>query len=364
MADNSKSGDRLGSAVNSLGEQTKKLDIATHYTHGDFEKAKQMVSGVYKDLFAIKARFSSSSMYGAFLIFFNSVYITFENFYGIVSHSFSVEDMKTNVDWKIFEQQIAEALAEGEHDAVLTAHVKEELASGLTLQFGNELKRLIDQDDEISVNHAFQKIAQTRLGFQNIKITIDYDQITSLEMELFSVSSRKIDVESIRQKQEEEEAKKKEPVIEKIDEDPLKGKEVKLTLRGSLILAPIKGKDISKIIPGDRVKVKIIDSNPRGVDVAKAFDAYKEGEILPITGRVVTSKHMTTGGYKFAVIVAKGIYVVVEEEEENIKVAMDPSSNLKPGNSEEEKSGMSIPVLIVLVLVFLGLVGVVLSFLL
>ena len=49
------------SAVSTFSEQTKKLEIASHYTFGDTEKAKQMVSGTYKDLYAIKARFSSST---------------------------------------------------------------------------------------------------------------------------------------------------------------------------------------------------------------------------------------------------------------------------------------------------------------
>ena len=62
----------LDSAANSLSEQTKKLQIALYYTFGDEDKAKKMVNGTYLDLYVIKGKFSSSSVYGAFVVFLNA----------------------------------------------------------------------------------------------------------------------------------------------------------------------------------------------------------------------------------------------------------------------------------------------------
>ena len=61
--------ENLDAAMSSLSEQNKKLDIAMHYTHGDADKAKEMVSGHYKDVFVLKVKFTSTTSSGAFLFF-------------------------------------------------------------------------------------------------------------------------------------------------------------------------------------------------------------------------------------------------------------------------------------------------------
>ena len=67
--------DNLDKAVDYLAEQKRKLDISLHYTHNDMEKAKKMASGNYLDLYVIKARFSASTTFGAFLLFFNILFL-------------------------------------------------------------------------------------------------------------------------------------------------------------------------------------------------------------------------------------------------------------------------------------------------
>ena len=67
-----------------------------YYTHQDAEKAKNMVAGIYKDMYAIKAKFSVSTTYGAFIAFFNITYCTLAHSYAVLSHSYIVDDLKTN----------------------------------------------------------------------------------------------------------------------------------------------------------------------------------------------------------------------------------------------------------------------------
>lgn len=364
MPDNSDQENNLQSAVDSLSEQTRRLEIAKYYTHGNFENAKKMISGSYRDLYAIKAKFSSSSVYGAFLVFFNTVYQQLTDYFGIVSHEFSVDDIKTTSDWKIFEQEIDNNLKLKLHDDVLGNHLKDEINKAFTIQFGQDLKKLLDSNDEIGVNHLFQKVTQDKLGFPNIKISVDYNQLSSLDMELYSISSEKIS--SAEMKKEDESGKEMVNDIERMDddeEDPLDGKNVKLILEGSIILAPIKGKGISSLIRGDRIKVKIIDKNPKGIALAKAFNAYEEGKMLPITGRIVSIKSIPTGGYKIFVIVAKGIFLKIEEEEDQIKVAMDDLAVQSGEAAASEGFQLSPPVIIILVIAFLGLIAAIFLFL-
>ncbi|HOW84233.1 MAG TPA: hypothetical protein PK573_16840 [Spirochaetota bacterium] len=351
--------ENLESAVSSLSEQTKRLDIAAYYTHGDMDKAKKMISGAYKDIYAIKITFSSS-IYGAALVFYNPTYAIMYPPYLIVTPSFSVDDMKTTVSWRQFEQEITENLDKKEHDDVLVAHMKDELAMGLNLEFGVELKRLIEMNDEIAINRHFMKVVQNRLGFQKLNISVDFEPTSSLEMELDSKSSKKLDPRELGKKDEkpaEGESGGEE------EDDALAGKEIKLILQGSLILSPIKGKEIRDLAVGDRIMISIIDPNPKSRDLAKAFKAYDEEQqrIKPIPGRIVSFRHLASGGYKIFAIVAKGIYIRINEEEDNIKVALDQGANPTGGKVESSPSAM-MPLIITLMVILLLLIGLIVYF--
>lgn len=358
-------GDNLDSAVNSLGEQTKKLEIASFYTHGDFDKAKDMVSGSYKDMYVLRIRFSSSSMYGASILFFNVPYLVMHDSFCVVSQHFDVAEIKTNVDWKNFEKELQSISTGGNNDQVLGSHLREMLISGFTMQTTGELKKLIENNDAIAVNHLFQKVIQDKTGYQKVQVSVDYDQISSLDMELFSVTSKKINPNELARKKEEEEKKKLAESAPRADsDDPLAGKEIKLVLRGSLILSPIKGKEISTLAEGDRIKISLIDKNPKAIDVARAFNAYdkEEGRIRPIAGRVISIKYTPKSGYKIFAVVAKGIYVQIEEEEENIKVAMDGVVMSDIQEKQKDLISFSIPVMVGLVILLSILIGVIVIF--
>ncbi len=348
----------LESAASNFAEQSKKHQIALYYTMGDEEKAKKMVTGGYSDLYVIKCSFSSSSVYGAFIVFINTVYIKPVHGFIIVTRSFDLVDLKTTKDWRTFERQIVEASNKGEHDEVFSNQLKDGLLKALTLQELSNLLKLLEQNNGIAINHYLQKFISNMAGLQNLVLTADFEQISSLSMELHSISSIKIQPAELAKGQKKEEPV--EVVVEKT-EDALEGKEVKLILNGALILSPIKGKDISAIVTGDRIMISLVDKNPRAVEVAKAFNAYdSEKGIRPIPGRVVSIRHNEV--YTLYAIVAKGIYVKIIEEEALIKVAMDPA-HFQSAESlkDDEKSGNGLT-LVVLAVVFLALVGVVLYF--
>ncbi len=342
------------SAVSSFSEQTKKLEIATHYTYGNVEKAKQMVAGTYKDIYAIKAKFGSSSINGAFLIFYNLHYNHVNSIYLILSHSYAVTELKTNVDWRSFEKNIEEIKAKREHDDVLGGQIRDAMVSGFTVQFSSDLKKLLEQGDEIAVNRLFQKFVKDRMGFQNVNMSADYEPISSIDMELYSISSVKISVQEA-QKRKEEEDKKQKATINLDEDNPLYGREVKLIINGNVILSPIKGKDIGEVSVGDKIRIAITDTNPKAIQVAKAFNAYNDGNMSPISGRIVYIKHASPAGYKIYAVVAKGIYVKIDEDEENIKIATD-QPNLQ-AVKEEPSSVMRIVMVVFFILATLAVIG-------
>ncbi len=108
------------------------------------------------------------------------------------------------------------------------------------MEFGSELKRLLEQDDAIGINHKFKKFLGDRLGLQQIKISADYEPASSLQMEVNSLSSIKIKADAIQDAADAE--KKRATAIDNIKadkDDPLADREVKLMLNGRLILSPI-----------------------------------------------------------------------------------------------------------------------------
>ncbi len=349
----------LEAAATNFAEQAKKLQIALYFTHGDEEKAKKMINDSYKDLVVLKGRFASATVYGAFIVFINSVYVKLMNSFFIVSRSFELADMRTSIDWRNFERQLDDVQKKGGQDEVFTAQIKENISKNLTIQELTKFLKLIELNDAIAVNHGFQKFLSDVTGFQNIELSLDYESISSLSMELFSITGAKIPPAELSKGQPDEKAKQ-DIKVEKIEES-MDGKEIRLMLNGALILAPIKGKDIGKVSIGDRIMVSIIDRNPRAVDVAKAFDAYdSEGNFKPIPGRVVSIKR--DDYLHIMAIVAKGIFVKIVEEEDNIKVAMDPAyfnptNKIEPADVENNKT-----IMIILSIVFVILVGIIIFF--
>ncbi len=351
----------LDNAVGSLSEHTKKLDIASHYTHGDMERAKQMIAGTYKDVYVIKAYFSSTTMDGAFILFFNKIYSYLNGDMVMLSNDLSSDELKTNSDWHTFEMGLFDVYQENAYDVDLSKQFKDGLVSGFSFQFQSDLKKLIEQNDEIAINRLFQKLIKERLAYQNVNISVDIDEISSLDMEERSKISNKIDLKELEKKKEVEK-KKSEEKIDVQENDPLAGREVKLVLKGSLLLSPIKGIEISKLKAGDRVRLSILDRHAKAIQVAKAFNAYHEGELLPISGRIISIIHHANGGYMVHCVVAKGIYVVIEEEEENIKVALDSQGAVTGVQQKETSSTTRIVTIVILVIVFLALVGTIIAF--
>jgi len=347
----------LDSAANSLSEQTKKLQIALYYTFGDEEKAKKLVNGSSLDLFVIKGKFSSSSVYGAFLVFLNYEYLRVVNSFAMISRSFEISDIKTNQDWRNFERQLVDISQKNGYDEAMTSKMMDSMGKALTIQEITKFSKLITQDDGITVNHSFQKFISDVTGFQNVELSVDYEKTSSIAMELNSLTSIKISAaaEAVKEKIKEAEVK-----VEKLD-NPLEGKEVKLILSGAMILSPIKGKDISELVIGDRIMISVIDKSPKAKDVLNAFSAFREdGSPKPIAGRIVSIQHAED--YKIFAIVAKGIYIKIGEEEDFIKVGMDPTYYNTQSSTEEADSKKNRMLMYILAGVFFVLVTIIIVF--
>jgi hypothetical protein len=350
--------ENLDSAVNSLSEQTKKINMALFFTGNDMDKAKQMVAGAYKDIFVLKMKFTSSSVYGAMITFLNTAAFRFVDSFLVVSNDYLIANIDNNLEWKTFEKEISNARA-NMTDFRLVAEIKDKIDRGFISTVCTSIIKLIEKGDHIQLSHALQKFVQECTGLQRVDISVEIQKISSLEMELESISTRKIDTKAVDPQKEEAVIVEKTP-----DEDEIKPGQngIRAVIRSSLILSPIKGKHITELKIGDRVMISLIDLNDQNKSIAKAFKAYdeEEGRILPIPARIKSMKYIDGTGYKIFVVIAKGVVGQIIEEEKNIKVALDPAvvQQEDPEKNQGNKTGLM--VIVALFAVILILVAVIL----
>ncbi|MBN1500213.1 MAG: hypothetical protein JW982_08660 [Spirochaetes bacterium] len=345
--------ENLNSAMNSFSEQSKKINIAMHYLNNDMEKAKMMVAGKLKDIVIVKGTFSSSSLYGAFILFFNYLNLILADSSFLVSPDYSISGIKNSADWKVFEKEIVEI--RNRENSRVSGDFKEKFDAGFTLTFSREFAKMIKAKDTTQLTYILQKYLTENSGLKRLALNLEYQTASSLEMELDSVTSKKLDKKIIEKKKEDEkkaEADAETDSSKDENSEPVVGQNgIKLIIKSTLVLSPIKGKYISKVEPGDRVMVTMVEKNPQTVQIAQAFKAYNQetGVISSIPGRVLKVDYIDNLGYKLYVVIAKGIIAQVIEEETNIKVALDPAQTVNQQSDDEKTSRFGLPIIISLV---------------
>jgi hypothetical protein len=323
------------------------------------DKAKQMVAGSYKDIITLKIKFTSSSIYGAILAFVNEVQYKILDTLVIVSNDYLIDNIVNNQDWKNFEKEISSASA-NITDFRLINEIKDKFERGFNTAVCNSVIKLIEKGDSIQLSHVMQKFVQDGMGLTRVDISIEYQKISSLEMELESQVTRKIDTRMAGSPSDAKpEPAKAESAVAEGDEPKPGSNGIKAIIRASLILSPIRGKHIAELKIGDRVLVSLVEMNDQTKSIAKAFNAYnqEEGRILPIPARVKSLRLVDGAGYKIYVVIAKGILGQIIEEEKNIKVALDPSVIVTGKDEKQSPGNTGLIMIVALVAVIIILVA-------
>ncbi len=315
-------------------DEATALKIALYYTKGDVESANNMVAGSYNDLQVFKIKFTSPMINGACLLFFNRIYNQLADCYGIISPTYSVGDISTHKDWKEFEREISEYFNTCEHDKGQVFSFLEAVRNGVTATFAKDLQYFVEMQDLPGMASIFKRQVFSGIELGNIKLDVHFETISSLDMERYSKSSIKLTPEQISGAQppaaDGSMADDAPIVIEKDDEDTFDKNKIKLIFHGALVLDPINGMNVAGLVVKDSIKIRLVDENRKAVLIAKAFNAYADGQMMPIVGSIVSYRKKATGGYKIFVEIADGIYVRIEEDERNIKVAFVAPSPDRP----------------------------------
>jgi hypothetical protein len=344
-----------------MGEKAKKIETALKFTDGDMEKAKLMASGKLQDVVVIKGKFvdPQKNISGILLAFVN---IADEYISAIRSVQSSTTGVYTVIrifdDWKLLHNNLM--AYESGPDAIDSNKLNQDLLESF-------IKTDIFPDvqsmnlDYLSVS--IQDMIKTSLGSEKIKSQIELDKTSSMDVALAGID---VMVPSVEEEEEEEKAEDKPPekkapqtaLEKKLDEIE---SNASFIVEGKCVLSPVKGKYINEIASGEKIHVLLPGKDELS---EKIIDAYKardhEGKPLPVAGKVVEKVYVEGGGVILYVLVAKGIYAkIVEEDNVKIQTEITQSRKTEKKTEKEEVNNnkiMNVFIYIIFALMIAGLI--------
>jgi hypothetical protein len=323
----------------SVSEKAKKIETALKYTAGDMEKAKFMAAGKLQDVVAINGKFiiPDYSQSGAFIAFINTTQEYISSVKTVLSsNTGTYTKVRIFDEWKSLYKNI-EAYETG-GDAIDSGRLT---ASLLELMIKRDVFPDVQKMNLEYLSVALQDMIKEIFKSEKAKCQVELEKTTSMDVELMGIEIMLPDSPSSEEPAAEAPAGQD---FKKVPETPFRKKlseiesKASFIVEGCCVLSPVKGKPIAEVSAGERILVSLTAGDPvseRIIDAYKARD--HEGKPLPVVGRVVEIvPNEESKGVILYVLVAKGIYSkIVEEEPVRIQTEMTQiaSSN---GNSEEE----------------------------
>lgn len=328
---------------NSIGEKAKRIEIALKFTNGDMDKAKLMASGNMFDIIVVKGKFvvADQEISGFFLAYFNIVdeYIAaIKNV--VVSNTSIFTRIRIFDEWRSHHKNIT-AYEKG-NDTVDSSKLSSDLLESFikTDVFPDVQKQNLDY-----LSSTIPDMIKESFHSSNVKCQIDLEQTNSLELVLMGVD---IMLPSSGEEHNEEPQESAAVEAKPVPDSPFGKKlaeiesKAQFIVEGCCVLSPVKGKLIAEIGAGERIYVFL----PAKDSVSqRILDAYKarnsEGAPLPVIGRVIEKiPNELTKGYILYVLVAKGIYAKIVEEE-NMKIQTELTAVALKNENESEAGDKS-----------------------
>jgi hypothetical protein len=301
----------MAEQYDSLGEKTKQVDIAMKYTRGDIIKAKDMAAGQYMDVMVLKGKFlvDKKGQSGAFLAFFNYIQEYISNVTAITSNK-PILFEKTRIfdDWKTLYKD-HQALKEGA-DMVDSQNFTYFLIDSFV---GYDVFPDVQERNLDDLTRTVTEIIAKSFNVNSVKCQIEIEPASSLALELAGV---KIDLPGT-DAQDAAQAPAGDDRISQIES------EAKYVIEGTALVAPVRGKNVNDLAPGDKIKVMLTGKDAVSEKILKLLNAYDgEGVRQPITGRIKARVPVDKGATFLYAFVAKGVLAKIFEEE-NVKILTD-----------------------------------------
>jgi hypothetical protein len=323
-----------------IGEKAKKIEIALKFTNGDMDKAKLMASGNMFDVIVVKGKFvvADQDKSGFFLAYFNIIdeYIAAIKTV-VVSNSSIFTRIRIFDEWRSHYKNML-AYEKGE-DIINSEKFNNDLLGSFikTDVFPDVQKQNLDY-----LSAAIPDMIKESFASSNVKCQIDLEQTSSLELVLAGIEV----MIPVAEEEPSEESPEAAPSDGKSVPDSPFGKKLaeieskaQFVVEGCCVLSPVKGKLIAEVTPGERIYVVL---PAKDSVTSRILDAYKarnsEGAPLPVVGRIMEKiPNELTKGFILYVLVAKGIYAkIVEEENMKIQTELTAMSSKSISDAGEE----------------------------
>lgn len=338
-------------------ELKKRIDKARLYTDGDMVKARKMAEGNYKDVSVLKMTFKCNDVNytGMIAIFINTEKNTLNQFFDVVTKTEDLEGDNTHLPWREFVTTVLRKIYSEKNEINITSKLKHELEKELTPALVGVLSEKIIARDTISINVQFEKMISFVFRSNDVNIKIDFEKTSSLAVDEAIEEIRKEITQSSSKK---EETKKEEPVSkpqtidQKMDRELLEqGNRI---IGCKLVLSPVKGKYVSELKEGNKIKVKVKDKSANALKIAEKLGWLKDGKMKPGEVIVRTRIKKSNTNIIYVNIAPNLIGKITEEEEVRVEVLDDVSS------PQKGKGGFSKTILVwvLIILVIIGIIGV------
>lgn len=337
-----------------MGEKSKRIETALKFTNGDMDKAKLMASGKLQDVVVIKGKFvdPEKNISGIILIFVN---IVDEYIAAIRTVQSSTTGVFTVIrifdDWKLLYNNLM--AYESGPDALDPSKLNQDLLDSF---IKNDIFPDVQSMNLDYIAASIQNIIQASFESEKAKSQIELEKSSSVDIALSG-----IDVMVPAGEEEEARVEKILPrtdLEKRLDEIESKASFI---VEGKIVLSPVKGKYINETVSGEKIFVTLPGRDELS---EKIIDAYKardhEGKPLPVIGKVVEKIDIESGGVVLYVLVAKGIYAKIVEED-NVKIQTEVTLSKKTEKkTESEEAGsyntMNIFIYIIFALMVIGLI--------
>ncbi|MFW5808551.1 MAG: hypothetical protein ACOCWH_05830, partial [Spirochaetota bacterium] len=262
----------------------EKLQTVLKYAGNDQERARKIMSGDLKDVRVVNGVFSmrDADLFGQFQLFFNTDDESLMNITLVLFNDpHMYEKIQIEDTWKLFHTKVKQSM---EAESVLDA---EDFIEHLTESIeGYQLALDVVDHDTESVEMTIEEIVKKSFSVDDVECSVTINDISTLDMVENDIPIGKVP----RKKPEAE------PAAEEDDRFEIE-KQAQFTVNCSLLIAPVSGKYIHDIVPGDLLKVMMNDRNNVTRKIATALNALdEEGNFLPIKGRVKQIIPLPGGG--------------------------------------------------------------------
>ena len=329
----------------SLNEKTKMVDVAMKYTRGDIVKAKEMAGGQYLDVIVVKGKFlvEKKGLSGMFMAYFNYIHEYIAHCSSIISSKPTLyEKMRVFDDWKSLNKDLL-AFREGS-DIVDSQNFTYYLTDSFV---GYDVFPDVQEKNLTDLTGTVNEIIAKSFNVDSVKCQLELESTSSLAMDLAGI---RIDVPGGGQKEISEIVKEDDRIVK------VEG-EAKYVIEGKAIVAPVKGKNVGDLIPGDKIMVALNGRDMVTEKILKMLNAFdSEGGRLPVPGRLKAKITLEKGGTMLYAVVAKGVLAKIFEEE-NVKLLLDQSlENIKSESSGFENRIIYIMAVVVGLIILCGII--------